>query len=86
MAWLHCNGLWRERESKTPPINYKTHETMKTRGYSYSHVLTVMILKRPLQCNKYNNYISISLSLSVFETLSITFAGLVAEKQRYRVL
>ena len=59
---------------------------MKTRGYSYSLILTVTILKRPLQCNNIIYYIYIYLSLLVFETLSITFAGLFAEKQRYRVL
>lgn len=48
---------------------------MKTSGYRYSHVLTVTIPKSPLQCNNIIYYIYLSLSLLVFETLSITFSG-----------
>ena len=85
-ALLRRNRALRERRSKMPPINYNGHKNVKTSGYSYSLFLTAIIPKKLLQCNIYIYYIIISLSLSVFETLSITFWGLFAEKQRYSVL
>jgi hypothetical protein len=77
---LRCNRGLRERESKIPTINYKTHETMKTRGYRYSPILTAIIPKRLLQCNNIIYYIYLSLSLLVFETYGITFRGSFAKK------
>ena len=77
---LRCNRGLRERESKIPTINYKPHKTMKTRGYSYSPILTAIIPKRLLQCNNIIYYIYLSLSLLVFETYGITFRGSFAKK------